>query len=166
MRTKFTEDTEPGSRSVRYVVVDDRGTILASEDSPEQAETRARGMDFGEIGRDLFLMTETREIVYRIPEDIPEDDPEVMTDGGVTRDEDTDRFLTWEIGVHPAGQPDEWEHHHPPAETEKEARQKALEQAREDGVTDPHIYMVEGPFNPDSFTPRAESELERGDSDD
>lgn len=78
MRTKFTGDTEPGSRSVRYVAIDERGTILADEDSPEAAEQRAHDMD---IGRDTFLMTETREIVYRIPES-EDPEPEVMTDGG------------------------------------------------------------------------------------
>ncbi|ELZ05774.1 hypothetical protein [Natrialba aegyptia] len=66
--------------------------------------------------------------------------------------DDTEQFQTWEIGVHPAGHPDNWEHHHPPAGTEEEARKKAIKQAREDGMTDPCVYMVAGPFNPDSYT--------------
>lgn len=54
----------------------------------------------------------------------------------------------WEIGVHPAGDPDDWSHYHPRAQSDHEAEREALSEARFDGIEDPQIYMVEGPFEP------------------
>jgi hypothetical protein len=52
----------------------------------------------------------------------------------------------WEIGVTEAGDSDEWEHHHPHAETASEAQTQAQ---RESSLADPIVYMTEGPFEDD-----------------
>jgi hypothetical protein len=58
----------------------------------------------------------------------------------------------WEIGVRVVDDHNEWEHFHPTAETESEAREKALEEASSglnsigslEGSLE--VYMVAGPF--------------------
>lgn len=54
---------------------------------------------------------------------------------------------TWEIGISEADDRDDWRHYHPRAESEEEAVEKAMEDAGFD-FFDPHVYMVEGPFEP------------------
>lgn len=56
----------------------------------------------------------------------------------------------YEIGVHPAGQPEEWEHYHPKAGTLNEAESLAKGSARHDGMEEPVVYMTSGPFKPDN----------------
>lgn len=58
----------------------------------------------------------------------------------------------WEIGVRLVDDHNTWEHYHPTAETESEAREKALEEASSGlnsigSLEDSReVYMVAGPF--------------------
>jgi hypothetical protein len=52
----------------------------------------------------------------------------------------------WEVGVSEAGDPDDWEHHHPRTTTPDDARKQAQ---RDSDLFDPIVYMCEGPFKPD-----------------
>ena len=54
----------------------------------------------------------------------------------------------WEIGVHPAGHQDDWDHYHPLAKSEEKAKELALEEAKSDGMTEPMVYMCTGPYKP------------------
>mgnify|MGYP006299261681 FL=1 len=65
----------------------------------------------------------------------------------------------WEIGVNEAGDEDDWAHLHPLAKSESEAREQAIENARGE-FTDPQIYMVDGPFPPESPTSVGKDVLE------
>jgi len=54
----------------------------------------------------------------------------------------------YEIGVHPAGHPDDWKHYHPRAKTMEEAKEQARKEARKDGMDEPMVYMESGPHKP------------------
>ena len=55
---------------------------------------------------------------------------------------------SWEIGVQQAGDRVFWEHYHPHAESPTAAKESAKKSAIEDGLTEPFVYMVAGPFGP------------------
>jgi len=52
----------------------------------------------------------------------------------------------WTVGIHPCGDPDNWQHRTVKAETEDEAELIAKREARSDGMLDPWVYMVDGPW--------------------
>jgi len=54
---------------------------------------------------------------------------------------------SWEIGVQQAGDGDFWQHYHPRAESATDAKDRAKKSAVEDGITEPFVYMVAGPFD-------------------
>lgn len=83
----------------------------------------------------------------------------------VRADEEADEELSfsaeWEIGVHPAGHPDDWEWYHPKERSEDAAREAALEEAKSDGMTDPMVYEVYGPIKPKDPVRVGEEIIER-----
>lgn len=55
----------------------------------------------------------------------------------------------YEVGVHEAGDPEDWEHYHPKARTTEQARKEAVQLAFGDGMADPVVYMCTGPYRPE-----------------
>ena len=45
----------------------------------------------------------------------------------------------WEIGVHPAGHPNDWAHYHPLARSRTKAEEKAKREARDDMMSNPVV---------------------------
>lgn len=73
---------------------------------------------------------------------------DTATDGVERPDEPLPFKAEYEIGVHPAGYPDDWDHYHPRAKTMERAKEKAKKEAKRDGMDAPMVYMASGPFKP------------------
>lgn len=74
--------------------------------------------------------------------------PEQTLDELVDEEGELPFSCEWEVGINEAGDPDNWDHYHPIAKSEKEAKRKAQQEAREDGYTDPYPIHVYGPVKP------------------
>lgn len=77
-----------------------------------------------------------------------------------TRSPDTVEKPTWEVGLHPAGDPDRWSHYHPTATDAVAARKRAKEIAAEDGLRAPVVYMCAGPYGGNESEPVTATESE------
>jgi len=80
----------------------------------------------------------------------PEQALEKVIEQKQTEEQELPFDCMWEVGVNEAGDPDDWSHYHPLAKSEKEAKRKAQQEAREDGFTDPYPYQAFGPMKPDN----------------
>lgn len=80
-------------------------------------------------------------------EEAPDSDTE---SGGHTPSEPLPFKCEYEIGVCERDDEDEWDHYHPLARTQAEARAAAKGEARDDGFEDPTVYMADGPYRPEN----------------